>query len=132
MFHADHSAIAVAAHLLVAFLFIWTGIYNASSVERTRQRTEVFAKLGLPFPRLILWTGYVLQWTGGVMVLIDWHAGIGAVLLIAFTLAAEITFHNYWAMTDPLRRAYHRLLFLNNCGVLGGLLLIAEPALLGL
>jgi len=53
----------------------------------------------------------------------DIETKIAIVMLLIFTALAEILFHNYWDMTDPLRRMYHRLIFLNNCGVMGGLVL---------
>jgi uncharacterized membrane protein YphA (DoxX/SURF4 family) len=129
MFHADHSAIVVVAYGLVACLFIGAGLANATSRVRTDQHVAQFAALGLPFPRLILYCGYAMQFVGGFLVLIDWHADAGAIILIVFTIAAMLAFHHYWRMSDPARRNTARLFFLNNCGVLGGLALIAEPAL---
>lgn len=132
MLHADHSLIAVTAHLLVAVLFIGAGVINAFSPTRTRQHIEHFAALGLPAPWLVLFVGYALQFGGGLMVLFDWHADIGALMLIVFTITAMLTYHHFWTMQDPARRNTARLFFLNNCAVLGGLILIAEPALLRL
>lgn len=129
MFHADHSIVEVIAYGLVACLFIGAGLLNASSKKRSRLHAEHFAALGLPFPWLVLFIGYALQFSGGLMVLIDWHAEIGALMLIVFTLAAMIFFHHFWRMEESMRRINARLFFLNNCGVLGGLLLIAAPAL---
>ena len=129
MFHAGHSAIEVIAHGLVALLFIGAGAFNLLSEARSRQHAEHFASLGLPFPWLILGTGYAMQFSGGLMVLFDWHADIGALILIVFTIAAMFAYHHFWRISEPMRRNTARLFFLNNCGVLGGLLLIAEPAL---
>ena len=129
MFYAEHSAVEAVAHGLVATLFIGAGIVNAFSRLRTRQHADHFASLGVPFPRLVLLTAYFLQFCGGFMVLLDWHAAIGAMMLIVFTVAAMLTYHHFWRMKEPARRNNARLFFLNNCGVLGGLLLIAEPAL---
>lgn len=131
MFHADHSLIEMAAHGLVAVLFIGAGAVNASSRQRSRQHAEHFAALGLPAPWLVLCAGYALQFTGGAMVLADWHADRGALLLIVFTITAMLAYHHFWRMEEPVRRNTARLFFLNNCGVLGGLALIAEPSLVG-
>lgn len=128
MFHASHSIVEMIAYGLIAFLFIGAGVLNASSKKRSRQHAEHFAGLGVPFPWLVLCTGYALQFCGGLMVLIDWHADIGALMLIVFTVAAMIFFHHFWRMEESMRRINARLFFLNNCGVLGGLMLIAAPA----
>jgi putative oxidoreductase len=129
MFHVDHSIVTLAAHALVAVLFIGAGVINAFSETRTRLHAEHFAALGLPAPWLVLFVGYALQFSGGSMVLFDWHADVGALMLIVFTVAAMLAYHNFWTMKDSARRNTARLFFLNNCAVLGGLVLIAEPAL---
>jgi putative oxidoreductase len=122
--YADPSIVQIAAHAFIAYLFVWTGIYNASSRARTRDRIAHLASRGVPFPAFVLYSAYAWQIVGGLMVLADFHTEIAALMLIVFTVLAEFLFHNYWAMKDPLRRMYHRLIFLNNCGVLGGLLLL--------
>jgi uncharacterized membrane protein YphA (DoxX/SURF4 family) len=132
MFHADHSIVEMIAHFLVAVLFIGAGAVNALLKQRSRQHAVHFASLGLPMPWVILCGGYAFQFTGGLMVLADWHADIGALLLIVFTIIAMLAYHHFWRMEESPRRNTARLFFLNNCGVLGGLLLIAEPALLRL
>ena len=129
MFHAEHSLVQIIAHMLVAYLFICAGAVNASSKLRSRQHAEHFAALGYPLPWLVLITGYGVQFTGGAMVLADWHADIGAIALMVFTIVAMLSYHHYWRFSEPARRNTARLFFINNCGVLGGLLLIAEPAL---
>jgi uncharacterized membrane protein YphA (DoxX/SURF4 family) len=132
MFHADHSIVEMIAYFLVAVLFIGAGAVNALSRQRSRQHANHFASLGIPFPWIFLGGGYAFQFAGGIMVLVDWHAAIGALMLIAFTIIAMLAYHHFWHMEKSPRRNTARLFFLNNCGVLGGLLLIAEPALLGL
>lgn len=129
MLNADYSIATMIAHALIAVLFIGAGIINAFSKVRSRQHVEHFFELGLPFPRLVLLTGYALQFGGGLMVLTGWHADIGALLLIVFTVTAMLAYHHFWTMSELGRRNTARLFFLNNCAVLGGLVLIAEPVL---
>ncbi len=131
MFYAHASAVEIAAHVLIAYLFIWTGIYNVTNPDRQKRNRDQIASHGIPAPGALLWAGYVTQWIGGVMVAIDLYTPYAALALILFVVLAEVLFHNYWKMTDPLRRMYHRLLFLNNCAVAGGLLLLAAPLLGG-
>ena len=79
-----------------------------------------------PFPAAAFWTGIVLQFTGCALLLTGWHADLGAVFLIVFTIAATAIFHRFWQMTDPQRRNASRVMFLNNTGLLGGLVLLLE------
>lgn len=131
MFYAHASAVEIAAHALIAYLFIWTGIYNCTNPDRKARNRAQIASHGIPWPGALLWAGYLTQWIAGAMVLVDVYTPYAAIALIVFVVLAEVLFHNYWAMTDPLRRMYHRLLFLNNCAVTGGLLLLAAPLLGG-
>lgn len=128
MLNADYSIATMIAHALIAILFIGAGIINAFSRVRSRQHIEHFSELGLPFPRLVLLTGYTLQFGGGLMVLSGWYAAVGALMLIVFTITAMLAYHHFWIMSEVARRNTARLFFLNNCAVLGGLVLIAEPA----
>ena len=69
--------------------------------------------------------GFVLQFAGGLLLLLDWHRGVGAALLIAFTVLASAVFHRWWLIHDPLLSHLHLSNLIVNCGVVGGLLLVA-------
>jgi hypothetical protein len=69
--------------------------------------------------------GFVLQFAGGWLLLVDWHRVLGAGLLIAFTILASAIFHRWWLVADPLLRHLHLSNLIVNGGVIGGLLLVA-------
>ena len=58
--------------------------------------------------------------------LAGWHAEIGALCLILFTVAATAIFHRFWSMRDPAKRNLSRIILLGNTAILGGLLLLLE------
>ena len=118
-----HELVELAGRALIAYLFIWTGIYNWSRPERVQFNVQHLGARGVLAPYLVLHSAFVWQIVFGTMFLFDFHARLAAGALLIFTALAEILFHNYWDMTDPLRRMYHRLIFLNNCEVMGGLIL---------
>jgi putative oxidoreductase len=115
--------IELLGRALIAYLFVWTGIYNWSRQERVQFNIQHLRNRGVPYPAFVLHAAFVWQIVFGLMFLAGIQADIAAGAMLVFCLLAEILFHNYWDMTDPLRRMYHRLLFLNNCGVMGGLIL---------
>jgi uncharacterized membrane protein YphA (DoxX/SURF4 family) len=80
---------------------------------------------GVPQARLALLAGFVLQFVGGVLLLFDWNRTLGAGLLIAFTVLASAIFHRWWLAPDPLLAHLHLSNLIVNCGVIGGLLLVA-------
>ena len=119
--HADHSALEILAHAMIAFLFLYRGL---TAIPRFDDHLGRFQNLGVPLPRLVLTGGFVTMLVGGVMVLIDFHAAIAAVALIFFTALANLLYHYFWRMDDPRQRQTHIWIFCNNIAVMGGLLMV--------
>ena len=122
MFYADHTPLEVAGQLMIATLFLGTLAINATT--KVQQHVDRMAAMGIPLPRATPWAGFALQGVGGVMVVLDWHADIGALLLIVFTVLASAIFHRFWSVEDPLRRHLHLSFMFSNIAVIGGLLLL--------
>ncbi len=119
--HADHSVAEIIAHAMIAFLFLYRGLTALSDFADHLSR---FQRLKVPLPRLVLLGGFATMLIGGVMVLLDYQAAIGAGLLIVFTLLANLLYHHFWAMDDPRLRQTHTWIFCNNIAVMGGLLMV--------
>ena len=126
MFYAGRPPIEIVAQVMIAILFIGTGIINAG--WRQANIIPRMGQLGTPFPKLSLYIGFAMQFAGGFMILFDWHARYGAMLLIVFTLMAAAIFHRFWQMPDPYRYDTHRQFLFNNTAVIGGLLFIIARA----
>jgi hypothetical protein len=56
---------------------------------------------------------------------VDLWRALGAALLIVFTVLASAIFHRWWLAADPLLSHLHLSNLIVNCGVVGGLLLVA-------
>jgi uncharacterized membrane protein YphA (DoxX/SURF4 family) len=124
VFYADSSVVEIIAQVMIAYLFLETGIDN---FPRRPFLAKMMAENGVPYAPFVLHAGFVVQFIGGAMLLADWRAEIGAAILIVFVLVAEWIFHRWWRIADPMRRMYHKWYFHNNLAVMGGLLLIAQP-----
>ena len=122
MFYEGHTPLEIVGQLMIATLFLGTLVINAGTKER--QHVDRMAAMGIPLPRATLWAGFALQAAGGVMVAIDWNAGLGAIALIIFTVLASAIFHRFWTMVDPLRRHLHLSFLFSNIAVIGALLLL--------
>jgi putative oxidoreductase len=121
----DASLLDTAGRLLIVGFFLAAGLCNLTPA-RIKDHIDRMAALHTPFPAAAFWTGIVLQFTGCALLLSGWHADLGAVFLVVFTIAATAIFHRFWQMTDPQRRNASRVMFLNNTGLLGGLVLLLE------
>jgi putative oxidoreductase len=121
--YEKHSALQAAGQLLLAFAFLATGVRNL--FWKFGQHAERMAAYGIPQARAALSAGFALQFSGALLLALDLHRGLGAVLLIAFTVLASAIFHRWWLVGDPLLRHLHLSSLLVNGGVVGGLLLVA-------
>jgi putative oxidoreductase len=70
-------------------------------------------------------SGFALQFLGGLLLALDLWRALGAALLIVFTVLASAVFHRWWLVRDPLLSHLHLSNLIVNCGVVGGLLLVA-------
>jgi len=122
MYH-DHTALQAIGQLLLAFAFLVTGVRNAG--WKFNQHLDRMLAYRVPAARLALTTGLALQFVGATLLALDLWRALAATLLIAFTIAASTIFHRWWLIADPLLSHLHLSNLLVNCGVVGGLLLVA-------
>ena len=125
--HHDASLLDTAGRLLIVGFFLAAGLCNLTPA-RTKDHIDRMAALHTPLPAAAFWIGIALQFTGCALLLAGWHADVGACLLILFTVFATAIFHRFWQMQDLQRRNVSRVMFLNNTGLLGGLLLLLQSA----
>jgi putative oxidoreductase len=128
MFHADHSLLQILGHVCIATFFLLIGVRN---LVISGNHVNKFRKMGIPFPEALLAGGYAFQFAGGIMVLIDFYAWIGAILLIIFTVMANVLYHCWWWVDDIEHSRRQMNLFFNNVGNIGGLLLLLVLTLPG-
>jgi putative oxidoreductase len=119
----DHTPLQAAGQLLLAFAFLATGIRNAG--WKFGQHLDRMLAYEVPQARLVLTAGLALQFTGATLLALDLWRTLAAGMLIAFTVAASAIFHRWWLIGDPLLSHLHLSNLLVNCGMVGGLLLVA-------
>jgi len=119
----DHTPLQATGQILLAFAFLATGIRNAG--WKFGQHLDRMLAYEVPQARLVLTAGLALQFTGATLLALDLWRTLAAGMLIAFTVAASAIFHRWWLIGDPLLSHLHLSNLLVNCGVVGGLLLVA-------
>lgn len=120
--YQEHTPLHIAGQLLIAFLFLATGIVNVTT--KFQQHLDRMVAVGVPYAKPLLIAGFAMQFGGALLVALDWHRTLGAAILIVFTVLATAIFHQYWRVEDPLRRHLHVSFIFSNCGIVGGLLLL--------
>jgi hypothetical protein len=67
-----------------------------------------------------------MEFVGIAMVLFNWHAGIGVILLIVFTVVASLLLLRFWEVDIPPMRTGMQNGLVANIAVVGGLLLLLQ------
>jgi putative oxidoreductase len=110
--------------LFIAY-FLVAGLCNLAP-HQVRSHIERMRDFGAPAPAAAFWTGLAIQFSGCALLLTERFAAAGAICLLVFTVAATAIFHRFWQFADPQRRNSSRINFLNNTGVVAGLLLLLQ------
>ena len=120
--YEGQTAIQLARQVLIAFMFLATGILN--SLYKVKQHLDRMVAVGVPFARAALYLGFAMQLVGGAMLLFDYRTDIACPILIVFTVVATAIFHQYWRVEDPIRRHMHFSFIFSNLAIIGGLLAV--------
>lgn len=121
MFAQLKDPFALAARLLMAFLFLPAGIGKLTGFAGT---VGYISSVGLPMPQLAAVAALLVEIGGGLALIAGFGTRVAAIVLAAFTLVASFFFHAYWALPAD-QQMIQQLLFNKNVAVIGGLLAIA-------
>src|SRR5437763_576873 len=121
----DASWLDSAGRLLIVLFFVLVGLRNLQRhhVEDHVKRLGFFKT---PYPAFVFWFGLALEFVGCALVLANWHAAVGVLCLIVFTVVASLLLLRFWEMDDPIKRTGMQNGFLANLAVVGGLLLLLQ------
>lgn len=110
----------LAARICLSAVFLYSGLTKLLDLPAAYQ--EVVG-LGLPFPWAALAVTLAVQLAGGLMVLLGWHARLGAFILAAFTIVATLWAHGFWSLSGP-ERVRQLTVSLEHLAIVGGFILI--------
>lgn len=118
----QQALIEALAHAMIAFLFLYRGV---AAIPRFDHHKARLAGKSIPAASFVLACGLGLMLVGGSLVLLDAYSVVGAAMLIVFTMAANLVYHDFWTVQDQEKRRRERNSFYSNVAVMGGLLLVA-------
>ncbi len=104
---------APVGRLLLALIFIMSGINKIFGFAGTQGYMEAFGVPGMLLPLVIL-----VEIGCGVAIVLGWQTRISALLLAGFTLLAGIIFHRDFGNQVEM------IMFLKNLSITGGLLIL--------
>jgi putative oxidoreductase len=111
----------LAGRVMMAALFIPSGFSKLAGFQGT---VGYIASKGLPLPQLGAVAAIVVELLVAAALLLGWRTRWAALILMLFTLAAAVLFHNYWAV-PPEQKMMQAINFWKNVAIAGGLLFVA-------
>ncbi|WP_341913412.1 DoxX family protein [Ferrovibrio terrae] len=107
--------------ILIAYLYIPAGISKVTGFQNT---VGYITSKGLPMPEVGAVIAIVVEIVVAAALLVGFKTRYAALILAAFTLAAAVGFHNYWAVPDA-QKMMQTIMFNKNLAIVGGLLFVA-------
>src|SRR6516164_8120353 len=119
MFNLINIAVLIG-RVIVGGFFLMNGFNH---VAQLKLLTGYAKSKGIPAPALAVRGAGVLLFLGGLSLLLGYHPGIGAALLVSFLLSAMFAIHNCWTVQDQQEKMGEMVNFLKNMAILGLLLM---------
>ena len=111
----------LAGRVMMAALFIPSGFSKLAGFQGT---VGYIASKGLPLPQLGAVAAIGVELLVAAALLLGWRTRWAALILVLFTLAAAVLFHDYWAV-PPEQKMMQAINFWKNVAIAGGLLFVA-------
>lgn len=113
---SQNSIIILISRVFLAILFILAGWGKLTGLEGTAQD---FGAIGLPMPSVTAVLVGLIEFVGGLAILIGFQTRIAAVVVALFTIGATLVAHMDFA------EGMNALMAQKNLAIAGGLLLLA-------
>ena len=99
LYAGDTSWLDTAGRLLMVAFFLAVGLRNLQR-QHIDDHVKRLTNFKAPFPVLTFWTGQGMELVGCALVLLNWHAAIGVLLLLVFTIVASALLLRFWEVQD--------------------------------
>ena len=109
------------ARILIAFVFIYEALDAIVFFNKTKATMTAY---GIIWQQdLLLKVLILILLVGGLLVLIGYHARLGAALLLLYWLPYTLIVYSFWDDSPEYKRI-HAIYFMRNLAIMGGLLLL--------
>lgn len=109
--------IPLAARILISTIFIMAAINKSMDLLGSEQ---YMAAYGIPAAGVLLVLSIIIEFFGGLSILLGFNAKWGAIALFIFLIPTTLIFHT--EVTDQIQS----IMLLKNLAMMGGLLMVAN------
>jgi putative oxidoreductase len=119
---ATRDLAALIGRVLLAIIFVQSGWSKIGGYEGVAQ---YIASKGLPLADILALAAIVIEFGGGLLIVIGWKARWAAAAMVVFLLVITPLFHKYWGPdVPPAQVQSQKINFQKNLSILGGMLLL--------
>ena len=115
---SGHDVVALLGRLAMSWIFLSSGFAKLTNIAGF---SAGLTKDGVPMPTFFGWLGAIVEFGGGLLILLGLKLRYAAVLMILFVLVATLLRHRYWEFPAEALIA-QRTNFWKNVTIIGGLL----------
>ena len=112
--------VPVLGRILLALVFVLSGFGKIWGMDGTAAQ---MASHGIPLPNLLVYGVVLLEFGGGLALMVGLFTRPLAVIFALYLLTLALVFHNYWAMPAAQMHA-QQVAFLEHLSMLGGMLYV--------
>jgi putative oxidoreductase len=118
-----HAYVLALGRVLLSSLFIWAGYGKLKDPGAVMQ---YFAKVGVPQPSLVVWVAILIEFVGGIALLVGFRTRSVAALLAIWCVITGFAVHLVTGVSSPdAMVAYDNMIhFYKNLAMAGGLLFV--------
>ena len=107
--------------IFISLIFLFEAYDSIAFYKNTK---ETMTAYGLTWQQdFLLYFTIIFLIIGGLLVMIGYHANIGAFLLLLYWVPVTFIVYSFWNDPEEIRRL-HSIFFMKNIAVVGGLLLL--------
>ncbi len=116
----NQAKVMLVGRILMGLLFVGAAWSKSGRFDGS---VAYMAKNGVPMAELALYAALLLEFAGGVLLILGWKTRWTAIILAVFVVVITPIFHAFW-VAEPAQYTGQWNHFLKNIAIIGGLLYI--------
>lgn len=114
-------AMLLIGRVLMGWIFVQSGFAKLTGITGFAQ---VLASRGVPAPSVMAWVGAIVEFFGGLALILGLKIRWASLLMVLFVIIATLISHRYWEFVEPAARRAQEGNFFKNLAMIGGLLFL--------
>ena len=119
MGNPSNSIAPLLGRILISWIFLYSSV---GQVTQLSLNVSHVAAQGMPFPLMAIVTSIIIQFFGGLALLLGFKGRITGWVLFIFLIPTTLMLHKFWGAAA---RPGQEIQFFKNMAIMGGLLFVA-------